>query len=185
MVSCTPLNPDCTAHPAAIAQSLGHRKPTAGVFIHSDHGSQYTSKEWQRFLKDHNLICSMSRRGNCHDNAVAESFFGLLKRERVKRKSYKTREDAHRDIFDYIELFVNPKRRHSYNGNLSPVDYEKQYFMKLGGVYGSGGDSGLNMEHTSISTNRRTTRNSMARAAQARERPTRATGGCATHGSHG
>ena len=71
----------------------------------------------------------MSRRGNCHDNAVAESFFQLLKRERIRRKTYATREQARSDIFDYIEMFYNPKRRHGYNNRLSPVEYEKQYFF--------------------------------------------------------
>lgn len=77
---------------------------------------------------------SMSRRGNCHDNAVAESFFSLLKSERVERKIYKDRETARQDIFDYIEMFYNPVRRHGNNGGLSPVDFEKQYFTKLSGV---------------------------------------------------
>lgn len=72
----------------------------------------------------------MSRRGNCHDNAVAESFFQLLKRERIKRKIYKTRELAREDIFDYIEMFYNPIRRHSHAANLSPVNYEQQYFSE-------------------------------------------------------
>ena len=119
---------------SALLMAIWHRKPTNKVYIHSDQGRQYTSTDWQRFLKDHNLICSMSRRGNCHDNAVAESFFQLLKRERVKRKIYKTREDARWDIFDYIELFFNPKRKHGYNGNLSPAEFEKRYFVKLGSV---------------------------------------------------
>jgi len=74
----------------------------------------------------------MSRRGNSQDNAVAEGFFQLLKRERVKRKVYKTREDARRDIFDYIELFYNSKRKHGYNGNVSPIEFEKRYFVKQG-----------------------------------------------------
>ena len=69
----------------------------------------------------------MSRRGNCHDNAVAESFFQLLKRERIKRKVYSNRDDAHRDIFDYIEMFYNVKRRHGFNDQLSPVEYEKRF----------------------------------------------------------
>lgn len=73
----------------------------------------------------------MSRRGNCHDNAVVESFFQLLKRERIKRKIYKNRDEARQDIFDYIEMFYNPKRRHSSNNQLSPVEYEKQYEMRL------------------------------------------------------
>ena len=118
----------------ALLTALWQRQPDGKVIVHSDQGSQYTSSDWEKFLDDHNLICSMSRRSNCHDNAVAESFFQLLKRERVKRKIYKTREDARRDIFDYIELFFNPRRKHGYNGNLSPVEYEKQYFLKLGSV---------------------------------------------------
>jgi putative transposase len=72
------------------------------------------------------MICSMSRRGNCHDNAVAESFFQLLKRERVKRKIYQTRDQARADVFDYIEMFYNPVRRHGNNRGLSPVEFEKQ-----------------------------------------------------------
>lgn len=76
----------------------------------------------------------MSRRGNCHDNAVAESFFQLLKRERIRRKTYISREEARRDVFDYIEMFYNQKRRHGYNNRLSPVNYEKQYFERLASV---------------------------------------------------
>ena len=76
------------------------------------------------FLTDHNLEASMSRRGNCYDNAVAESFFHLLKTERIRRKTYKTRTDARQDVFDYIELFYNPKRRHANNRMLSPVQFE-------------------------------------------------------------
>ena len=115
----------------ALLMALWRRRPKQEVTVHSDQGSQFTSREWQSFLRTHNLRCSMSRRGNCHDNAVVESFFQLLKRERVKRKIYKTREDARRDIFDYIELFYNPKRRHGYNQGLSPVEFERQYFLKL------------------------------------------------------
>lgn len=76
----------------------------------------------------------MSRRGNCHNNAVAESFFQLLKRERVKRRIYTTREDASSDVFDYIEIFYNIKRRHGFNNQLSPVEFEKRYAMSLQGV---------------------------------------------------
>ncbi len=72
--------------------------------------AQFSSSDWQSFLKANNLISSMSRRGNCHDNAVAESFFQLLKRERIRRKTYGTREEARSDVFDYIEMFYNPKR---------------------------------------------------------------------------
>jgi len=82
----------------------------------------------------HNLVGSMSRRGNCHDNAVAESFFQLLKRERIKRRIYIDREEARRDVFDYIEMFYNPNRRHGYNHGLSPVKFEKKYFSRLESV---------------------------------------------------
>mgnify|MGYP006336136923 CR=1 FL=1 len=94
--------------------------------LHSDQGSQFTGNEWQAFLKAHGIVCSMSRRGNCHDNAVAESFFQLLKRERIRRKIYLTRDAARSDVFDYIEMFYNPKRRHGSNGGISPVEFERQ-----------------------------------------------------------
>lgn len=118
----------------ALLMASWRRRPKREVLIHSDQGSQYTSREWRDFLNDHRLKPSMSRRGNCHDNAVAESFFSLLKSERVKRKIYKDRGTAQQDIFDYIEMFYNPVRRHGNNGGLSPVDFEKQYFTKLSGV---------------------------------------------------
>jgi len=76
------------------------------------------------------MEASMSRRGNCYDNAVAESFFQLLKRERVRRKVYATRKDARDDVFDYIELFYNPKRKHGNNGMLSPMEFERQQKWK-------------------------------------------------------
>lgn len=98
----------------ALVMAVWRRKPKNEVLVHSDQGSQYTSMDWQNFLKSHNLVCSMSRRGNCHDNAVAESFFQLLKRERIKRRIYKNREEGRQDIFNYIEMFYNPVRRHSY-----------------------------------------------------------------------
>jgi putative transposase len=94
------------------------------VTIHSDQGSQFTSREWQQFLSQHNLDASMSRCGNCHDNAVAESFFQLLKRERIRRRTYPNREAARQDVFEYIEMFYNPKRKHTNNGMLSPVDFD-------------------------------------------------------------
>ena len=102
--------------------------------VHSDQGSQYTSHDWQAFLKANGLEGSMSRRGNCHDNAVAESFFQLLKRERIKKKIYSTRDDARADIFDYIEMFYNCKRKHGSNNLLSPVEYEKRHVQRLGSV---------------------------------------------------
>ena len=96
--------------------------------------TQFTSIDWASFLKQHNLEHSMSRRGNCHDNAVAESFFNLLKRERIRRKSYQTREQARQDVFDYIEMFYNPQRKHVRNGMLSPAAFEQQQKLKLQGV---------------------------------------------------
>ena len=118
----------------ALLAAVWKRKPKNKVLIHSDQGSQYSSYEWQDFLKAHNLECSMSRRGNCDDNAVAESFFQLLKRERIKRKTYLTRETARHDIFDYIEMFYNPVRKHGSNNNLSPVEFERRYYEELNGV---------------------------------------------------
>ncbi|MEK5754475.1 IS3 family transposase [Acinetobacter variabilis] len=109
----------------ALLMALWRRNPKNKVLIHSDQGSQYTSHEWQTFLRHHNLESSMSRRGNCHDNAVAESFFQLLKRERIKKRIYATRTEARSDIFEYIEMFYNSKRRHGSNGQRSPLDYEK------------------------------------------------------------
>ncbi|SET66149.1 IS3 family transposase, partial [Thalassotalea agarivorans] len=99
--------------------------------VHSDQGVQYTSSDWRSFLKEHNLEASMSRKGNCHDNAVAESFFSLLKKDRVKRKIYKTRDEARAEIFDYIECFYNSKRNHGTNGGVSPNEFEKRYFKEL------------------------------------------------------
>lgn len=118
----------------ALLMAVWRRRPQHAVIIHSDQGSQFSSHDWQDFLKAHNLIGSMSRRGNCHDNAVAESFFQLLKRERIKRKIYNSRDEARRDIFDYIELFYNSQRRHGYNNQLSPLEYERQYFARLRSV---------------------------------------------------
>ncbi len=119
----------------ALLMAIWRRSPIQKVLVHSDQGSQYTSQDWNKFLKQHRLEASMSRRGNCHDNAVAESFFQLLKRERVKRKIYSTRGDARMDIFEYIEMFYNVKRRHGSNNQLSPVEYEKQYERRLTSVY--------------------------------------------------
>ena len=118
----------------ALLMAVWRRQPQSTVLVHSDQGSQFSSYDWQAFLKTHNLQPSMSRRGNCHDNAVAESFFQLLKRERVRRKIYLTRNLAKQDVFDYIEMFYNPKRRHGVSAGMSPVEYEKQYFERLESV---------------------------------------------------
>jgi putative transposase len=118
----------------ALLMAVWRRQPKMEVIVHSDQGSQFSSYDWQDFLKTHNLVGSMSRRGNCYDNAVAESFFQLLKRERIKRRIYNDREEARRDVFDYIEMFYNPKRRHEYNGQLSPAEFERQHFRRLDSV---------------------------------------------------
>lgn len=127
----------------ALLAAVWRRKPKHRVMVHSDQGSQFTSREWQSFLCQHNLafLCqhnldaSMSRRGNCHDNAVAESFFQLLKRERIRRRTFPTREAARQNIFEYIEMFYNPKRKHTNNGMLSPVDFEaRQQKLNEAGV---------------------------------------------------
>ncbi|MCR1553551.1 MAG: IS3 family transposase [Enterobacter cloacae] len=118
----------------ALLMAVWRRNPQKQVLVHSDQGSQYTSHEWQSFLKSHGLEGSMSRRGNCHDNAVAESFFQLLERERIKNRIYGTREEARSDIFDYIEMFYNSKRRHGSSNQMSPTEYENQYYQRLGSV---------------------------------------------------
>jgi len=118
----------------ALLMAVWRRKPKGKVLIHSDQGSQFTSMDWTSFLKDHNLEHSMSRRGNCHDNAVVESFFNLLKRERVRRRTYRSRDEARQDVFDYIEMFYNPIRKHVRNGMLSPVEFERQQMMSTEGV---------------------------------------------------
>jgi putative transposase len=107
----------------AVLMAVKHRRPTK-TLIHSDQGTQYGSDDWLRFCRSHYLEPSMSRRGNCWDNAVAESFFSSLKKERIKKRIYRTRALAHTDITDYIEVFYNPIRRHSYLNGVSPNVFE-------------------------------------------------------------
>lgn len=115
----------------AILMAVWKRRPKRDVLVHSDQGSQYGSDAWIRFCEDHGLVPSMSRRGNCYDNAAMESFNGTLKKERVRGKIYRTRNEARTDIFEYIEFFYNPKRRHSYLGYQSPDKFEELQ-MRLG-----------------------------------------------------
>ena len=110
----------------ALLAAVWKRKPAPGVLVHSDQGSQFTSDDWQAFLKAHHMVPSMSRRGNCHDNAVAESFFSALKKERIKRRIYPNRATATSDVFDYIEMFYSPIRRHGSAGGVSPVEFERR-----------------------------------------------------------
>lgn len=108
----------------ALQQALLHRKPGAGLLHHSDRGSQYTSRDFQTVLKAHQITASMSGKGNCYDNAAMESFFHTLKTELVHFEHYTSREEAKASIFEWIETFYNPKRRHSSLGYLSPVAFE-------------------------------------------------------------
>ena len=110
----------------ALIMAIWRRGRPDELLHHSDQGSQYTSEPFQRLMADHGITCSMSRSGNVWDNAAMESFFSSLKTERIKRKTYRTRKQARADVFDYIECFYNPKRRHSTIGYLSPITFEEQ-----------------------------------------------------------
>ena len=112
----------------ALIMAIWRRGKPDALLHHSDRGSQYTSEQFQRLMVDHGVTCSMSRAGNCWDNAAMESFFASLKKERTARKTYRTRDEAKADVFDYIECFYNLKRRHSTIGYMSPVEFE----MKAG-----------------------------------------------------
>jgi putative transposase len=118
----------------ALLMAVWHRNPTSTVTVYSDQGSQYTSHDWQSFLKTHGLEGSMSSRGNCHDNAVAESFFATFKKRVTQRKIYSTRDDAKTEIFNFIEMFYNPIKRHSHTGGVSPAKFEEDYFSRLESV---------------------------------------------------
>jgi putative transposase len=109
----------------ALNMALNQRRPQGELIHHSDRGSQYTSDDFRELLEEQGIECSMSGRGNCYDNAVVESFFGLLKRECANR-IYLTRDEARAEIFEYIECFYNRKRRHGYLGNISPAAFEEQ-----------------------------------------------------------
>jgi putative transposase len=108
----------------ALVMAIWRRGRPQQLLHHSDQGSQYTSEDFQRLLAQHGITCSMSRRGDCWDNSAIESFFSTLKKERVNRRNYRTRDEARADLFDYVERFYNPRRQHSTIGYLSPVEYE-------------------------------------------------------------
>lgn len=110
----------------AMRRAIQQRVPDMGLVTHSDQGSQYASNEYQMLLQRNGVRSSMSGRGNCYDNAVAESFFATLKRERTSHRRYVTRDEANRDLFEYIEVFYNRKRRHSSLGGVSPAVYEER-----------------------------------------------------------
>ena len=110
----------------ALVMAIWRRGKPRSLLHHSDRGSQYTSEQLQRLPAENGIACSMSRAGNSWDNAAMESFFSSLKTERTARKQYRTRDDARTDVFDYIERFYNPVRRHSTIGYISPMEFEMQ-----------------------------------------------------------
>ncbi len=110
----------------ALIMAIWRRGKPDALLHHSDQGSQYTSEQFQRLMADNGVTCSMSRSGNVWDNAAMESFFSSLKTERIGKKVYRTRGQAKADVFDYIECFYNPTRRHSTLGYLSPIDFEME-----------------------------------------------------------
>lgn len=116
------LTQDLTA--SALTMAMAHRRPTGGVLHHTDRGSQYAATTYRELLASHGLTASMSRRGNCWDNAVVERFFHTLKTELLHHRFYQTREEAKQEIFEWIEVFYNRTRRHSTLGYRSPAEFE-------------------------------------------------------------
>ena len=110
----------------ALTMAIWSRRPGAGLICHSDRGSQYASKKYRKLLKRNQFQGSMSKKGDCWDNSVVESFFGSLKQERVQWRHYETRREAHQDVLQYISMFYNESRLHSYLGYLSPNEFERQ-----------------------------------------------------------
>ncbi len=115
----------------ALKRALAAQPPTLGIIHHSDRGSQYASKDYQTILRENGMFTSMSRKGNCYDNACIESFHGVIKKELIFHHNYKTREEAKRSIFEYIASFYNYKRIHWANNYMSPIAYEKMYYNML------------------------------------------------------
>lgn len=115
----------------AFMNAIKKRKPSVGCIFHSDRGIQYASKEFRSILEKHNMIQSMSRKGNCWDNAVAECFFKIIKTERVYHRKYQTYDEANRDLFQYIEIVYNRKRIHSYLNFTSPAEFIKKYYERV------------------------------------------------------
>lgn len=111
----------------ALTMATWRRRPEAGLIVHSDRGSQYASNQYRRLLNKNHFIGSMSRKGDCWDNSVDESFFARLKEERVHWRNYQTRQEAKQDILNYITMFYNSQRLHSSLGYMSPNQFENQY----------------------------------------------------------
>ena len=109
----------------ALVMALWRRRPNSGLMHHCDRGSQYACEEYRKLLKRYGVVCSMSRKGDCWDNAVVERFFRSLKSERTDHRLYRTREEARRDVIDYIEMFFNSRRKHSSLGYISPNEFEE------------------------------------------------------------
>jgi len=110
----------------ALMMAIWKRHPPEALMLHSDRGSQYASGLYQQTIQENGFVCSMSRKGNCWDNAPSESFFHTLKTELVHHRRYKTREEAKQDIFEYIEVFYNRQRRHSTIGYKAPLQFESE-----------------------------------------------------------
>ena len=125
----------------ALMMAVWRRGKPDAVMHHSDRGSQYTNEPFQRLVAEHGISCLMSRSGNVWDNAAMESLFSSLKVERTSAKTYRTRDQAKADVFDYVECFYNPRRRHSTLGYLSPIDFEKQAAQAYDGVNKTGSSS--------------------------------------------
>jgi putative transposase len=113
----------------ALEMAIKHRQPASGLLHHSDRGSQYASHEYQELLEQHGIRCSMSRKANCWDNAVAESFFATLKLELVYQTRWSTKANARSEVFEYIEVFYNRQRRHSALGYLCPDEFERKHYL--------------------------------------------------------
>ena len=120
-------NNDTALVQSALTMAIWRRGKVNDVIVHSDQGSTYASGAYRQQLSNNKLRCSMSRKGECLDNAVAESFFGSLKNELVYHEDYRTRAQARQSIFEYIEVFYNRKRRHSFLNYMTPVEYEEKY----------------------------------------------------------
>lgn len=114
----------------ALKQAIGREYPSEGLIHHSDRGVQYASHAYQALLRENGFVPSMSRKGNCYDNACAESFFSTLKNELIHLRRFKTREGAKQAIFEYIEVYYNRQRRHSSLGYLTPLEFNRQFMKK-------------------------------------------------------
>ena len=112
----------------ALKMAIRQRSVEPGLIFHSDRGSQYAGKDYQELLQNYGILPSMSRKGDCWDNAVAESFFATIKRELINRAVWINQKNLRMAVYEYVEVFYNRRRRHSTNGNLCPSEYESIYF---------------------------------------------------------